>query len=59
MSDAEKNDGGLTRREFAKTVVAGVAAAAAAHSLNAFEVHAASALENDRSSRRADFGHRP
>ena len=41
MSDAEKNDGGLTRREFAKTVAAGVAAVAAAHSLNASEVHAA------------------
>ncbi len=41
MSDAEKNDGGLTRREFAKTVAAGVAAVAAAHSLSALEVHAA------------------
>ena len=41
MSDAEKNDGGLTRREFAKTVAAGVAAVAAAHSLSALEAHAA------------------
>ena len=41
MSDAEKRDGGLTRREFAKTVAAGVAAVAAAHSLSALEAHAA------------------
>ena len=41
MSDAEKNDGGLTRREFAKTVAAGVAAVAAAHSSSALEAHAA------------------
>ena len=41
MNDAEKNDGGLTRREFAKTVAAGVAAVAAAHSLSAMEAHAA------------------
>ena len=42
MSDAEKNDGGLTRREFAKTVAAGVAAVATAHSLSGLEAHAAS-----------------
>ena len=41
MSDAEKNDGGLTRREFAKTVAAGVVAVAGAHSLSALEAHAA------------------
>ena len=41
MSDVEKNDGGLTRREFAKTVAAGVAAVAAAHSLSALQAHAA------------------
>ena len=41
MSDAEKNDGGLTRREFAKTVAAGVAALAAANSLSAMEAHGA------------------
>ena len=41
MKDAEKNDGGLTRREFAKTVAAGVAAVAAAHSLSALQAHAA------------------
>jgi hypothetical protein len=41
MSDAEKNDGGLARREFAKTVAAGVAAVAAAHPLSALETHAA------------------
>jgi hypothetical protein len=41
MSDAEKKNEGLTRREFAKTVAAGVAAVAAAQSLNALEAHAA------------------
>ena len=41
MSDGEKNDGNLTRREFARTVAAGVAAVAAAHSLGALEPHAA------------------
>ena len=40
MSDAEKNIAGLTRREFAKTVAAGVAAVAGAHSLSALEAHA-------------------
>ena len=41
MSNAEKNDGGLTRREFAKSVAAGMAAVAAAHSLSALEAHGA------------------